>query len=88
MVPGATPGETIQEVAGRVRGVIDRVLPLLEDGDVALVGHGHCLRVLASVFLEQDPCFGAQLILDAGSVSVLGQEHGVPALAELEPDPG
>ena len=68
------------DVAGRARGVIDRVLPLLDDGDVALVGHGHALRVLASVFLEQDPCFGAQLILDAGSVSVLGHEHGVRAV--------
>ena len=55
------------------------------EGDVALVGHGHALRVLASVFLEQDPCFGAQLVLDAGSVSVLGHEHGVPCRPELEP---
>ena len=47
---------------------------------MALVGHGHALRVLASVFLEQDPCFGAQLVLDAGSVSVLGHEHGVRAV--------
>ena len=80
VVPGDTPGETVQDVAGRARGVIDRVLPLLDDGDVALVGHGHALRVLASVFLEQDPCFGAQLVLDAGSVSVLGHEHGVRAV--------
>ena len=80
VVPGETPGETVQDVAGRVRGVIDRVLPLLAEGDVALVGHGHALRVLASVFLEQDPCFGAQLVLDAGSVSVLGHEHGVRAV--------
>ena len=80
VVPGDTPGETVQDVAGRARGVIDRVLPLLADGDVALVGHGHALRVLASVYLEQDPCFGAQLVLDAGSVSVLGHEHGVRAV--------
>ncbi len=88
VVPGATPGETIHDVAGRVRGVIDRVLPLLEVGDVALVGHGHCLRVLASVYLEQDPCFGAQLTLEAGSVSVLGQEHGLPALESWNQTPG
>jgi probable phosphoglycerate mutase len=80
VIPGETPGETVQEVAGRARRVIDRVLPLLAEGDVALVGHGHALRVLASVFLEQDPCFGAQLMLDAGSVSVLGHEHGVRAV--------
>ena len=55
---------------------------------MALVGHGHALRVLASVFLEQDPCFGAQLILDAGSVSVLGHEHGVrPSRAGTAPRP-
>ena len=30
VVPGDTPGETVHDVAGRVRGVIDRVLPLLE----------------------------------------------------------
>ena len=80
VVPGDTPGETVQDVAGRARGVIERVLPLLAAGDVALVGPGHALRVLASVFLEQDPCFGAQLVLDAGSVSVLGHEHGVRAV--------
>jgi broad specificity phosphatase PhoE len=80
VVAGETPGETIHDVAGRVRGVLDRVRPLLEHGDVALVGHGHCLRVLASVYLEQDPCFGAQLTLAAGSVSVLGLEHGLPAV--------
>jgi broad specificity phosphatase PhoE len=55
---------------------------------VALVGHGHCLRVLASVYLEQDPCFGAQLTLGAGSVSVLGQEHGLPALESWNQTPG
>jgi broad specificity phosphatase PhoE len=88
VVPGDTPGETVHDVAARVRGVIDRILPLLELGDVALVGHGHCLRVLASVYLEQDPCFGAQLTLEAGSVSVLGQEHGLPALASWNQTPG
>jgi broad specificity phosphatase PhoE len=88
VVAGDTPGESIHEVAARVRGVIDRVRPLLEHGDVALVGHGHCLRVLASVYLEQDPCFGAQLTLGAGSVSVLGLEHGLPAVESWNQAPG
>jgi broad specificity phosphatase PhoE len=80
VIPGATPGESIQEVAARCRRVIDRAVPYLATGDVALVGHGHCLRILASVFLRQEPRFGAQLLLDAGSVSVLRWEREVPVI--------
>jgi len=80
VVPGRTPGESIEDVAARARRVVDRALPHLADGDVALVGHGHCLRILASVFLGQQPWFGAQLMLDAGSVSVLGYERESPAI--------
>lgn len=80
VVPGDTPGETVEDVAARTRRVIDRALPVMQDGDVALVGHGHCLRVLTSVFLRQEPRFGAQLTLSAGSVSVLGFHHEAPAI--------
>lgn len=80
VIPGDTPGETVESVAARTRRVIDRALPYLTHGDVALIGHGHCLRVLASVFLRQEPRFGAQLKLTAGSVSVLGFEHESPAI--------
>jgi probable phosphoglycerate mutase len=75
VVPGATPGESIEDVATRCLRVIDRAMPFLASGDVALVGHGHCLRVLAAVFLGQQAHFGSQLLLDAGSVSVLGWER-------------
>lgn len=80
VIPGATPGESIEEVAARCRKVIDRAMPYLATGDVALVGHGHCLRILATVFLHQEPRFGAQLMLDAGSVSVLAYEREAPAI--------
>ncbi len=80
VVPGATPGETIGQVAARTREVLGRALARLADGDVALVGHGHCLRILAAVYLAQEPHFGAHLQLDAGSVSVLDQEHGIPTI--------
>ena len=80
VIPGATPGESIEEVAARCRKIIDRAMPYLATGDVALVGHGHCLRVLASVFLRQELRFGAQLMLDAGSVSVLAYEREAPAI--------
>ena len=80
VIPGATPGESIEEVAARCRKVIDRAMPYLATGDVALVGHGHCLRILATVFLRQELRFGAQLMLDAGSVSVLAYEREAPAI--------
>ena len=75
VIPGATPGESIAEVAARCRKVIDRAMPFLATGDVALVGHGHCLRILTAVFLRQQLRFGSQILLDAGSVSVLGWER-------------
>jgi len=80
VVPGATPGETLAQVAGRARGVLADVSGDLGRGDVALFGHGHCLRILAAVFLGHRPALAAQLLLDAGSVSVLEHERGRPAV--------
>ena len=80
VIPGATPGESIEHVASRCRQVIDRAMPFLATGDVALVGHGHCLRILATVFLRQELSFGSQILLGAGSVSVLRWEHEMPVI--------
>jgi len=80
VIPGVTPGESIEEVAARCRKVIDRAMPFMATGDVALVGHGHCLRILATVFLRQELRFGSQILLAAGSVSVLGWEREVPVI--------
>ena len=77
---GDTPGETVEEVAARASRVVRRALAAMADGDVALVGHGHCLCVLATVFLRQEPRMGAQLLLDAGSVSVMEFEREQPAI--------
>ena len=71
VAPGATPGETLDQVADRAQQVIDKVWPDLSRGNVALFGHGHALRVLTAVWLGVDPHFGEHLILDAGSMSVL-----------------
>jgi probable phosphoglycerate mutase len=80
VVPGETPGETVEEVAGRASRVVKRALEAMADGDVALVGHGHYSRVLATVFLQQEPRMGAKLLLDAGSLSVLEYEREEPAI--------
>lgn len=78
---GATPGETLAQVAQRADRVLARVRPLLEaEQDVALVGHGHDLRVLAARWLGLDPQAGALLSLSAGSMSGLGYEHDRPVI--------
>ncbi len=80
VVPGDTPGETVEEVAARASRVLARVLPVLHEGDACLVGHGHALRILTATFLRQELRFGAQIILDAGSVSVLQFERERPCI--------
>jgi len=81
VVPGErSRGETVEEVAGRVSRVVARAIDAMADGDVVLVGHGHCSRVLATVFLQQEPRMGAKLLLDAGSLSVLEYEREEPAI--------
>lgn len=80
VIRGRTPGETVEEVAARASRVLTRVVPAMAQGDVALVAHGHLLRILTAVFLRMSPRFGAQLTLDAGSVSVLGYYREQPAI--------
>ncbi|HMJ37050.1 MAG TPA: histidine phosphatase family protein [Baekduia sp.] len=75
---GVPHGETGDDVAARVDRVIAEALQL--DGDVAIVAHGHVLRVLAARWLEQPAAFGGRLVLDTGTVSRLGFERDVRAL--------
>ena len=81
VVPGATPGETLADVGRRVERVLERVRPRLTDGDVALVAHGHVLRILTACWLGLPPEDGALFALPAGRVGVLGFDHERPALA-------
>lgn len=80
VIPGVTPGETIEQVAARASVVLHDVWPTLFDSDVAIVAHGHYLRILTTVYLRQAPRMGAQLLLDPGSVSVLEFERDRPAI--------
>ena len=86
--PGQPPGEQLADVAARAGRAVERVRPLLEEGDVVVVAHGHLLRVLAAVWLEADPAAGAQLLLDTAAACVLDVEHGVPGVRRwnLTPD--
>ena len=55
--------------------------PLLADGDVALVSHGHLLRVLTARWLRLEPAGGRLFRLDTGTLCTLGTEHGEPVIA-------
>jgi probable phosphoglycerate mutase len=80
VVAGNTPGETVSDVGARVDRVLARARDRLADGDVALVAHGHVLRVLTARWLGLGPESGALFALPAGSYGVLGHEHGRPVL--------
>lgn len=75
------PGERLEEVAARTDAVLERVRPLLDDGDVAIVAHGHLQRVLTARWLGLEPSasrlFGHP---HPGTISVLGLEHGQPVV--------
>lgn len=88
VTPGATPGEQVEEVAARMARVLGRIQPTLQTQDVALVGHGHALRILATVFLRQEVRLAASLLLDAGSVSVLRYDKEFPAVEMWNRLPG
>jgi probable phosphoglycerate mutase len=83
IVPGDVdhPGEPLEQVAARTDTVLRRVRPLLNDGDVALVAHGHVLRVLTARWLGLEPSAGQLFRLDTSTVSALGTEHGEPVIS-------
>jgi broad specificity phosphatase PhoE len=66
-------GETLEDVGRRVDRVIERALGV--EGDVALFGHGHCLRILAARWIGLPPAGGALLELSTATVSRLGWER-------------
>ncbi|NEK87041.1 histidine phosphatase family protein [Blastococcus saxobsidens] len=75
------PGESLADVGVRVDRVLDRARARLSDGDVALVAHGHVLRVLTARWLGLPPEAGAMFALPAGRYGILGHEHGRPVLS-------
>jgi broad specificity phosphatase PhoE len=89
VVPGdvAHPGETVEQVGARVDRVLARVRTLLAAGDVALVAHGHVLRVLTARWLLLGPDCGRLFLLSTGTMSTLGHEHGEPVIASWNVPP-
>jgi len=75
---GAPGGEMPSDVGRRADRVIDQVRAAV--GDTLCFAHGHLLRVLAARWLGLPPAAGRLLVLDPGSLSVLGWERDAPVL--------
>jgi broad specificity phosphatase PhoE len=70
---GCPGGEGPDDVAARSDRVVAEVREAT--GVVALVAHGHILRVLGARWVQQPAAFGARLYLATGTISVLGYER-------------
>ncbi len=95
MAPGPPehPGETPEEVGERADRVLARVRGAAADGEVALVAHGHFLRVLTARYLGLAPSAGALFrlracVISPGTLGRLGTEHGRPVVAAWNVRPG
>lgn len=74
-IPG---GETAAEIGARLDRVVARARAV--DGDVALFGHGHSLRVFAARWLDLPPEDGRHFMLGTATVCVMSYEHDAPAV--------
>jgi broad specificity phosphatase PhoE len=72
---GCPGGESPAQVGARLDRVLARARIALADGDVALVAHGHSLRVATARWLGLPVAAGALFMLDTATVSTLGFEH-------------
>jgi broad specificity phosphatase PhoE len=75
---GCPGGETPEQMAKRVDGVIDELREL--GGNVLVFGHGHCFRSIAARFFALSIRYAANLRLDAGTISILSDDRDGPAL--------
>jgi probable phosphoglycerate mutase len=75
-----TPGG---ETHGQVTERLDRVIARIRESGVdraICFGHGHALRALTVRWMGLDLMWGAHFPLDTATISILGEEKGVPAL--------
>jgi broad specificity phosphatase PhoE len=73
-------GETDSQVTARVDRVIERCRALAAGAEVALVAHGHILRVLGARWIGQPAAGGQWLALGTAARCGLGWEHDQPVI--------
>ncbi len=80
---GCPGGETPQQALDRAARLLAG-LDLPSDGDSVLFGHGHLLRAITAAYLGVPVTCCRHLVLAVASISVLGEEHGVPAIVSWD----
>lgn len=83
---GGPGGESPAQIGARLDSLLVDLAQRLRGGDVAVVAHGHVLRVLAARWLDEPVSFGASLVLGVTGVSLLGHEHEWPAILSWNTD--
>lgn len=76
---GCPGGEAPGEALARARALLHD-LGQTDGRNLILFGHGHILRAVAAAYLGVPVGFCRHLILRVASISLLGQEHGCPAI--------
>jgi probable phosphoglycerate mutase len=76
---GCPGGESPQQVLNRSRRLLQELSPQ-EDKNFALFAHGHLLRAVAVAYLGLPLDLCRHLVLSVASISILSQEHGIPAI--------
>ncbi|MEU4428859.1 histidine phosphatase family protein [Actinoplanes sp. NPDC024001] len=74
---GCPGGESPEQAGARLDRALARARELTAGGDVALVAHGHCLRVAGARWVGLPASAGGLFKLDTATLSVLGFEHEV-----------
>jgi broad specificity phosphatase PhoE len=75
---GCPGGETPEQMSKRVDALIEELREF--GGSNLLFGHGHCLRSLAVRFLDLPIRYATNLLLDAGTISIVSDERDGPTL--------
>jgi broad specificity phosphatase PhoE len=75
---GCPGGEAPDQVGARADRAIARARSV--EGDVALFAHGHVLRVLVARWIGLPAGAGQHFLLDTGTLNVLGDYRGTPAV--------
>ncbi|MGZ8176653.1 acid phosphatase [Williamsia sp. SKLECPSW1] len=80
---GGPGGESPVEMTRRVDGVIDAMVPRLEEGDVVVVTHGHFSRSLLARWVGAPIALGQHLTMLPASIAVLGFDGRTRNLSAL-----
>ena len=75
---GCPGGERPAQVRARVDRLIGKVRAV--EGNAALFGHGHVLRVLAARWMGLPVAGGAHFLLGTATLSILSYYHGIGAV--------